>query len=430
MNYLNRFRKSLTGKKEYYRIKIQKEYKYSPLSEEAGDIRLLTLLPGAFSEEVEVELHIYPLKPDLPVPSYQALSYAWGDVEKRHRVCVKDFLGSKCLSLTRNLAEALPYLRHQTRAVVFWIDAICVNQKDLNERSFQVKKMAEIYSQASNVIVWLGRAGDGSDYAMDLAARIGPKIDVDEMLAVSRMKPECDVEDEDLWWFGARDVLEDSSKKVMMLSLENLFDRPWFKRLWVCQEINLARKAAIVCGSRNLAWSDFRNFSLFFQQYCRGITSGKTRDNLTHISMLCHCEPINRLLSVTEIMDSTKTCECSDERDRVYGIFNLLNRNDDNLVKIEPNYSTTVSEVYREFAMANYEKAGDLGIMHFCKMNPEKVKTEVPLPSWVPDVCIVSLSLHKAPDRSRCPNSTLCKYSQGSIYNYNLLQKTVLHCSS
>jgi hypothetical protein len=435
MNYVNRVQENPRGEKGCHRspagTENQKKYKYSPLSEEAGEIRLLTLLPGAFSEEVEVELHIYPLKPDLPVPSYQALSYAWGDVEKRHRVCVKDFSGSKYLSLTRNLAEALPYLRHETKAVVFWIDAICVNQEDLDERSSQVKRMAELYSQASNVVVWLGRAGDGSDYVMDLAAYIGPKIDVDHTLAIASIKPECDIEDKDRWWFGARDVLEDfPSKKVMVLSLEKLFDRSWFKRLWVFQEITLARKAAIVCGSRALAWSDFRNFSLCFYLNCHRIVSEKTRDNLIHISMLCRCGLVNRPLSVIEVMNITKTCECSDERDRLYGIFNLLNRDDDNLVKIEANYSKTVSEVYREFAMATYEKAGDLDIMHFCKMIPEKVKIAVPLPSWVPDVCIISLSLHKAPDRSRCPNSTLCKYNQGSIYNYNLLQKTVLHFSS
>ncbi|PQE32790.1 heterokaryon incompatibility protein [Rutstroemia sp. NJR-2017a WRK4] len=85
MNFLNRFRKVLSRKKGYRLTKNHKKYKYSPLSEAAGEIRLLTLLPGGFSEEVEIELHTYPLKANIPLPSYQALSYAWGVAEKRHR---------------------------------------------------------------------------------------------------------------------------------------------------------------------------------------------------------------------------------------------------------------------------------------------------------------------------------------------------------
>jgi hypothetical protein len=391
-----------TGKKGHRRSaassKYTKKYRYSLLSEEAGEIRLLTLLPGAFSEEVEIELHIYQLKPDPPLPSYQALSYAWGNMEKSHRVCVRDSSGSKYLSLTRNLAEALPYLRHETVALLFWIDAICVNQEDLDERSFQVKKMAEIYSQASNVVVWLGRAGDGSDYAMDLATRIGSKVDRERVSLDFTSKPGLDFEEEDLWWFrNTGDKPEDFPSKNMMISLENLFDRPWFKRLWVWQEIILARRATVVCGSRNLAWRDFRIFLLAFAGYQTCEISQRACDNLIHIAQLCYYGYPRRPPAVAELMYLMRACKCSDDRDRLYGAFNLLYQDDANLVKIEPNYSKPVSEIYREFARANYEKAGDLDIMNLCKTLSKRVKTEGAWPSWVPDVCIICRLFVKFP---------------------------------
>ncbi|PQE05019.1 hypothetical protein CJF30_00004811 [Rutstroemia sp. NJR-2017a BBW] len=315
MNFLSRFRKVLTGKEGYDPTKNYKKYKYSPLSEEAGEIRLLTLLPGWSSEVVEIELYTYPLKPDLPLPSYQALSYTWGNAEKRHLVCTA------------------------------W--------------GFS-------------------------------------------------LKPGCNIEEEDRWWFEhAGDVPEDfSSRSVMVLSLENLFDRPWFKRLWVWQEITLAKNAVVVCGSKNLAWSDFRNFSILFMQNCAPPISLRTKQNLSHISWLCYCTFTDRPLKVAELMDIMRACKCSDDRDRLYGIYNLLNQTVANTVIIEPDYSKTVPEVYREFAMANYEKAGDLDIMHFCKIIPKKVKTEGSLPSWVPDVRMICSSLPKVSDRALVSSTT------------------------
>ncbi|PQE07224.1 Heterokaryon incompatibility protein [Rutstroemia sp. NJR-2017a BVV2] len=356
MNFLGRFRKVLVGKRGYHLTRNHKKYKYSPLSEAAGEIRLLTLLPGAFLEKVEIGLHIYQLRPDLPVPSYQALSYAWGNARNRHRVSVRDSSGF-------------------------------------------------------------------NDYAMDLATRIGSNIDVDGTVGSFRLKPGFKIEEEDCWWFEhAGDVPEDfSSRNVMVLSLENLFDRPWFKRLWVWQEIILARNAAAVCGSRNLAWSDFRKFSVFFAQNCAPPLSLRTRQNLNHISSLCYCKTAGRPLTVVELMNIMRACKCSDDRDRLYGMYNLLNQTDANAVKIEPDYSKTVSEVYREFAMANYEKAGDLDVMNFCKIIPKKGKTEGSLPSWVPDVRMICSSLHKVSDRALVSSTTSDR---------NILEVTGKYCTT
>ncbi|PQE32788.1 hypothetical protein CJF32_00001267 [Rutstroemia sp. NJR-2017a WRK4] len=222
---------------------------------------------------------------------------------------------------------------------------------------------------------------------MDLAMRIGPNVDINRAMSDFTSNPGFDIKEEDCWWFrNTGHTLEDFPSNNMMLSLENMFDRPWFKRLWVWQEVILARKATIFCGSRKLAWFDFRKFLLAFKLHNTCNLSRKARKNLTHIARLCSYEYFNRPSKVAELMNSMGACECSDDRDRLYGTFNLLCQDEANLVKIEPNYSKPVSEIYREFARANYEKAGDLDIMDFCDNTPKKVETERALPSWVPDV--------------------------------------------
>ncbi len=75
--------------------------------------------------------------------------------------------GYKTLYITRNLAEALPYLRYKGKPRVLWIDAICVNQTNLEERSRQVTRMVNIYSKAARVIVWLGFESENTSAAMN-----------------------------------------------------------------------------------------------------------------------------------------------------------------------------------------------------------------------------------------------------------------------
>jgi hypothetical protein len=102
---------------------------YSPLNVEAQEIRLLTLLPatsGEPSSKIRLLLDATPFTND-NVPNFEALSYAWGSAEHLVEIFVGPS-GNRTLGMTRNLAEALPYLRFKDRSRVLWIDAICINQ--------------------------------------------------------------------------------------------------------------------------------------------------------------------------------------------------------------------------------------------------------------------------------------------------------------
>ncbi|KAF2827526.1 HET-domain-containing protein, partial [Ophiobolus disseminans] len=113
------------------------------------NFRLLNLLPGDETSPLRCDLFESSL--DRPV-AYEALSYVWGDISATEPI----FCGGRTLSITASLAEALRSLRSKHSRRVLWADGICINQRDLEERSHQVQLMGRVYANAGRVIAWLG----------------------------------------------------------------------------------------------------------------------------------------------------------------------------------------------------------------------------------------------------------------------------------
>ncbi|KAF2264100.1 hypothetical protein CC78DRAFT_464340, partial [Lojkania enalia] len=133
-------------------------YRYAPLLE--SQIRLLTILPGSLYQDLECRLsHVDHDQTSSKGqknanPSYKALSYVWGDPKAVSWIILDDVL----VGVTKDLHHALRHLRHASEPRQFWVDALCINQNDVLEKTEQIKKMKQIYSQADQVIMWLGEA--------------------------------------------------------------------------------------------------------------------------------------------------------------------------------------------------------------------------------------------------------------------------------
>ena len=162
-------------------------------------------------------------------------------------------IGNDCLAVTRNLAKALPHLRYKDKPRTAWIDAICVNQQDLKERGHQVKRMADLYRLADRVVVWLGPEKNSSGWGMEILDQLGSQIKVD--FKTLEMKPAS--EEAEPHWSDRRKAFPYGDGQL--LAINEILGRPWFERLWVQQEIRLARHNAIfMCGLNMIAWQSLR----------------------------------------------------------------------------------------------------------------------------------------------------------------------------
>jgi hypothetical protein len=137
-----------------------------PLDPESRWIRVFDLQPSSGNEEdpIHVQLRAVCLDDN---PSYSALSYAWGNpLPSREVVCE----AGESLSVTENCYDALQQLRHNFRRRILWVDSICIDQADEEEKSHEVSLMRDIYNQAEKVYIWLGKGTTHSDDAFDWLA--------------------------------------------------------------------------------------------------------------------------------------------------------------------------------------------------------------------------------------------------------------------
>ena len=188
---------------------------YQPLQH--NEIRLITLAPGKWRDPIECNLQTVSLDDN---PTYEALSYVWGDASLRRWV----YLKKSNFDVSKSLEVALRHLRHEDSERVMWIDAICINQSDDAEKSEQVKKMQLIYARTSHLVVWVGEASEDSDLGMRTLEQIGEElkefplyeVDLANVSLIRNLPESIDYFDPKPW-----------------IALNRLFQRPWFQRVWV-----------------------------------------------------------------------------------------------------------------------------------------------------------------------------------------------------
>jgi hypothetical protein len=133
-------------------------YRYESL-DGPGQIRLVTILPQERGPAIRLTIEHVDMESQ---PKYECLSYAWGTDDPDRVVTI----GDSSFMVTTTLHVALEHLRHVSQERKIWIDAICINQTDIAERSSQVAIMRDIYRTATRVVVWLGPATESSEQAM------------------------------------------------------------------------------------------------------------------------------------------------------------------------------------------------------------------------------------------------------------------------
>ncbi|KAF8846470.1 HET-domain-containing protein [Acephala macrosclerotiorum] len=182
---------------------MKSTFKHSPLPH-GQYFRVLKLLPGTFEDPIQCELPTYELD---NAPSYEPISYAWGDPTMSHEITVDNCT----LFITKTLFQALRRFRQQAERRFLWTDGICINQSDDTEKGHQVGFMSNIYEHGSRTLIWLGENDEHEDCAMT--------------------EPGCAE--------SSFAMIKEFNRCRRHRCLKHLFNRPWFSRCWVLMEVAL-----------------------------------------------------------------------------------------------------------------------------------------------------------------------------------------------
>ncbi|USP79427.1 hypothetical protein yc1106_06701 [Curvularia clavata] len=364
-------------------------------------IRILTIQPGLRDTTLSCELtacSISSLAGDASgvtsIP-FKALSYTWGDPTPCHII--------KCngydLPIANNLYYALQYLRETDRPVAFWIDAICINQYDVAEKSEQIRHMYEVYQFATQVVVWLGPHYDNSELAMQ---SINHLENADNRHSILRRD------------HGAVCI---SNLERVVIFLESLFQRQWFSRSWIRQEIAAARKVIVKCGNDEIPWSSLKKIANCMWRLQEKIVSSGSEDT-PHVIDKFRSSPLRYLRrklfpgqslvsdngdlrslwyyhagGFLDYLMVSRVFEATDPRDKVYAVLGIadvpiesndsLEAHGDHTPKMRVDYGAGVSEVYQYTAKYIINRDRNLDIL--CILSTHRDKNSSDLPTWTPD---------------------------------------------
>lgn len=363
------------------------EYRYKQLPE-GRYTRFLLLDPGQGDEPLSGVLITEALSSGVP---YEAISYVWGSNVKDHTI----LCSGRIIHITANLHSVLRQVRWPTKFRAVWADSICINQDDIDERTQQVASMGDIYSEASRVLMCLG--ADERGQAKGAASLTG------EIASMVRQTiEELGLEGGLRGNFPAIDPDDPIFTDGRWTCLEALTAQPWFTRVWVVQEVGLAREVLVVWGGRELSWDSVMITAIWHA--VRGPQSSTSRwygrINGVHLeSLQQHHRSLYRTLNrnpvrqdfselfpstFPQLLDMTRTLQLADPRDRIYAFSGLAKRFTYGAIRIEiqPDYKRDFRVIYREFARQHIMTTGELDMLHAVT----KSCTTMPgsLESWVP----------------------------------------------
>ena len=175
---------------------------------EPRDIRVLRLQRGVWTDPLRCTLYQAHID---ETPTYEALSYVWGDPTPKHTLICE----GQEMPIAENLHTALLYLRHEDNPCWLWIDAICINQQDIEERNRQARLMSEIYYEAGGAMIWRGEEDETTTEGVAILERLEQKV-ID---AQSHVPLRFDFDRPDAQWcLGAIFAIKEHPKETLVQS--------------------------------------------------------------------------------------------------------------------------------------------------------------------------------------------------------------------
>lgn len=310
----------------------------------------------------------------------------------------------------KTLLEAVADLNEPGPDDLIWIDAVCIDQTNLEERSTQVGIMDSIYFNARYTVAWLGRKDRFTDAAFDTVAKLlksGNALVQSDIVPYRTYLPQ-DYHQAGLPYISQRD----------WDALASLFLRQWFRRVWVFQEVIFATAIILYCGDREIQWDELgwvmallqaryidigHPSSSFYIPIDETATSveyfleilysfrdarfkleDSQRQKLEQKSAQDTAEKnLTDGWSLINLIMASFPFRATDPRDKIFALYALSRFHPDTRLQVQPNYKEPVEELYSNVTKAIIESRIDLEVLS--SVQRASSKKIVRLPSWVPD---------------------------------------------
>jgi hypothetical protein len=340
---------------------------------EAQSARFLVLHPGSLHDKIECHL----IRPEDFAPtypnetfSYEALSYVWGQEEDPEFIV----LCKSRFAITRNLAEALKYLRYTDRGRVLWVDAICINQCDGKEKEAQLLSMHWVYRSAKEVIAWLGLPDKFSRSAFS-EMTMTEKLERHGWESLSA---------------GGKVMISKGKTVTEDDAFEMLMKLPYWSRAWIVQEMMFAQSLVIQCGSDVVRYSTLEEALPRDTRECVQIGSAENPPVLVRFpgdSEVTIPQIASERMCSKWYLDCFLDRQCRLRHDNIFAFLNLLS--DDVQKRVKVSYEMDIRKLILDTAQAIIESTQSLHIIGIKgRQKPPSALGEdgwqLHMPSWCP----------------------------------------------
>ena len=365
------------------------DYKHAPVSSENKEIRVLELLPAKWSKArdfVACRLMSKSLVSDNDL-TYETLSYCWGKSAREIPVFtvpseVPDHGKiSEALTVTPQLFAALRRLRLEESSRFLWIDQLCIDQTNIQEKGEQVLLMGEIYARSSRTIIWLGEE-DSSRESLEALLQSSSRTSLSSQVQSASLPIEIKAED-----------------VQHIEGLTSLLNRDWFTRAWIFQEAVLGNDLTVYCGGLQMSFESLRRIveAVKDYQYAKGgyarsimqstvgcdtielIQHGREAGNCSDPMCIVFKEP--DLLQT--LFEALRNFQATNDRDLIYAFLSQKFQKLSTQNRILPDYTKPIEWVWTDAASRMIRNSNSLEILAAAR--GESMAKYPNLPSWVPD---------------------------------------------
>jgi hypothetical protein len=315
------------------------QFRHQPLDTSRAQIRVLCVAPEA-GGLIQCTIKHIDLNAN-PAPFYRALSYTWGSPEDTQEISVN----GRSLEVRRNLHDFLVAFRarlfnfrgggvFEEEVQWLWIDQICVDQAVIHERNHQVQMMADIYKKANYVYVWLGASNPRTEAVMT-AIKSNFRL-----YHLARQRPDkgrkkgpdfAPVQDERV------------QEPLASPGLQHFFSNPYWLRLWIVQEIMLARYIRVLCGETILSWEELQRFCT---SGLKNLPSEAAQAVPAQILWLTEHALGAKNFTYPSLLWTFVLNECQEPRDKAYGFQGLLPE----AQRMKIDYNVPVKPIFQDIA--------------------------------------------------------------------------------